>query len=710
MHQLPRLRDGWPLPLAPAEARRVGLNVDIVEDEEGGVVLLAGIPAWYWPAGDVAGRRLAAVQAVATGAATCTAVAAGFGVSRETLSTWRKAYEGGGLEALGERAKGPKGPSKLKPEKVAEIEALRAEGLSVRAIAERVGVGTNSVSRALRGQQRHPRAETAGELVPLARPQARTEERQLAWAGLLEEAPVVITEGAALPAAGVLTILPALAVTGLLEAADAVYGRSRAAFYGLRALFLTVVFAALLGQPRAEGLTRMDPADVGRLIGLDRAPEVKTLRRRIEELAAEGKADVLIGELARCHVAAHASACGVLYVDGHVRAYHGGADLPKAHLARMRLAMPASVDTWVADANGDGVLVWSTPPDQSLAGELRRVAAEVRTLVGDERRPTIVFDRGGWSPRLFAELEAQGFDILTYRKAPLVVEPARAFTTHRFTDAARRVHEYELAERPVRLAYDDGRRRFACRQITRRSENGHQTPILTTRTDPDPALLAHLMFSRWRQENFFKYMRAHFALDGLDSYATVPDDLARLVANPVQKAASRRIAEVRRAVASRDTEFGQRAVAELPAIELTAHRALQAAADHYLSELQSERASLPAKVPLGEVRPQARRLHGERKRIFDAIRLAAYNAESALARLLAPHYARAEDEARTLLREVFASPADLQVVGDELHVRIAPLSAARRTRAMAALCAELTATRAVYPGTRLTLVYSAQGA
>ena len=31
-------------------------------------------------------------------------------------------------------------------------------------------------------------------------------------------------------------------------------------------------------------------------------------------------------------------------------------------------------------------------------------------------------------------------------------------------------------------------------------------------------LIAHMMFSRWRQENFFRYMRAHYGLDALDSY------------------------------------------------------------------------------------------------------------------------------------------------------------------------------------------------
>lgn len=100
------------------------------------------------------------------------------------------------------------------------------------------------------------------------------------------------------------------------------------------------------------------------------------------------------------------------------------------------------------------------------------------------------------------------------------------------------------------------------------------------------------------------------------------------------------------------------------------------------------------------------RLAPERKRIHDAVRMATYNAESALSRLLAPHYARADDEARSLLREAFRAPADLQVVGSELHVRLSPLSAPRRSRAIAGLCEELTATKTIYPGTNLTLVYS----
>ena len=60
-------------------------------------------------------------------------------------------------------------------------------------------------------------------------------------------------------------------------------------FYGLAATLLTLVFLALAGEPRAEGATRVPPAALGRVLGLDRAPEVKTIRRKLGELAAAGR-------------------------------------------------------------------------------------------------------------------------------------------------------------------------------------------------------------------------------------------------------------------------------------------------------------------------------------------------------------------------------------------------------------------------------------
>jgi hypothetical protein len=206
------------------------------------------------------------------------------------------------------------------------------------------------------------------------------------------------------------------------------------------------------------------------------------------------------------------------------------------------------------------------------------------------------------------------------------------------------------------------------------------------------------MFSRWRQENFFRYLRAHYGLDALDSYTTVADDLDRSVPNPAKKAASARAADARRRLANIEDELPER----LP-IELAAARA---DAVSYVEGLTADARAVAARVPLGELHPDAALHHGERKRIHDAIRMATYNAETALARLLAPHYARADDEARSLLREALRSPADLQIISRELHVRINPLSAPRRTRAISALCADLNSTDTTYPGTDLVLRYS----
>ena len=161
----------------------------------------------------------------------------------------------------------------------------------------------------------------AGEPLPvLPDPVSRDGERVLARWGLLGEgAGPVFAPGARYPLAGLLLALPALEATGLLEAARQVHGRLRNGYYGLAATLLTLVFLALAGEPRAEGATRVPPAALGRVLGLDRAPEVKTIRRKLGELAAAGHAADLIMALARRHAAARPQALGFLYADGHAR-------------------------------------------------------------------------------------------------------------------------------------------------------------------------------------------------------------------------------------------------------------------------------------------------------------------------------------------------------------------------------------------------------
>lgn len=171
------------------------------------------------------------------------------------------------------------------------------------------------------------------------------------------------------------------------------------------------------------------------------------------------------------------------------------------------------------------------------------------------------------------------------------------------------------------------------------------------------------------------------------------------ISRSLKKPESAAAKDARRRLAEAEGRLPERLSTELAA----AH----AEAVAHVEGLSAAAKDIPARVPLGELHPDAVVHQGERKRIHDAVRMAAYNAETVLARLLAPHYARAEDEARSLLREAMRSPADLHVVGHELYVRINPLSAPRRTRAIAALCEDLkNTTRTAYPGTELVLRYS----
>ena len=759
------------LPLLPAQARSIGPSAGLLEGPDGGVVFVFGLATFDYAATDAAGRRLAAVQLVRRKFATATEVASAFAVSQATLWRWVGSFQTQGVPGLVRDAPGPKGPSKLTDALTAQIVALQGEGLSLLKIAARTGVSTATVRVALgrvtaRTSQpvqelvelpidpqivleedvqtdlatttetdlvddgnNDERDDVVAELVVLASPVARTAERVAARFGDLVEAPVVITEGARLPLAGLLLALPALEMTGLLTVAGEVFGPMRKGFYGLRVTLLMGVFMALLREPRAEGATRMPPADLGRVLGLDRAPEVKTLRRKLTELASHSKGAELQAALGAHHVKTHPDAVGFLYLDGHVRVYSGTRQLPKTHIARMRIAGPATEETWVGDAEGDPVMVITAAPSQSLAAELHRLLPQLRTLIGPGRRCTLVFDRGGYSPQVFAEIIAADMDLLTYYKGAWARAAVSTFTTVDYTAPDGSSHTFELAERPITLPVPGqpatpGKAAVAVGSVTlrliiRRSPDGHQTPILTNRTDLTVAQIAYRMGNRWRQENYFKYGREHFALDALDSYADHPDDLTRMVPNPAKHRAIDRVKAARKDLTDAHTcvadaldtavaKAGQPGNDGKALVDPAAGLALNTAQLDLTAAKNASRKTA-SHLPLGQVRPGSRLLETERKLLTHAIRMSAYNTETALARLLRPHYARGDDEGRALLREAFTLPGDLQIIGDTLHIGLDPASAPRRSKAIATLCNELNDTKTLYPGTTLTLHYSVKG-
>jgi hypothetical protein len=388
-----------------------------------------------------------------------------------------------------------------------------------------------------------PEARNPEELLVInSRCMVRRREGHCVVLGLLEDAPPLFGSAPAVPRAGVLLALPVLVASGVFECAQQIYGSLGPAFYGLRTSLLTLLLMALWRIKRPEGLKEYSPQDLGRVLGLDRAPEVKTLRRKLARLAAAGKAAPFGQALARQRVSLRGEALGFLYIDGHVRVYHGKHTLPKAHVTRMRISLPATSDYWVNDTAGDPLFVVTAQANAGLVKMLPGILEQIRALAG-QRRVTVVFDRGGYSPKLFQHILA-GFDLLTYRKGPYRSIPRKRFRLCRTRRDGKTI-TYRLADQEVRLLGGELR----LRQVTRRMDNGHQTPILTSRRDLPAAQVAYQMFERWRQENFFKYLREEYALDALVEYAAVPDDPSREVPNPAWAAAE---AQLRQAQAHLD--------------------------------------------------------------------------------------------------------------------------------------------------------------
>jgi hypothetical protein len=197
------------------------------------------------------------------------------------------------------------------------------------------------------------------------------------------------------------------------------------------------------------------------------------------------------------------------------------------------------------------------------------------------------------------------------------------------------------------------------------------------------------------------------------------------VPNPARKTAAARIrqteAAAQAAETARDAALLQlRSPAPGQAAYLTNQviNALAApvqAAWHDLDEAEQAAAAIPARIPLGTLAPariplgtlapDMARLDTETKQITHAIRMAACNAETTLARALDGHYARAGDEAYALIREVLTASGDIRPGPGQLLIRLDPLTAPRRTQALAALCDQLNHAQACYPGTDLVLRY-----
>jgi hypothetical protein len=567
---------------------------------------------------------------------------------------------------------------------------------------------------------------------PMGYGTTRSLERVAAAMGALEAAPVVFEAAQDIPQGGVLLALPALLAVGLLRHSAEQYELPKG-FYGLSSVFVLLGLMALARLDSLEQLRYAAAGEWGNLLGLDRVPEVRTLRAKVKLLCGElGRAARWNAVLAQEWIGQHAieqSTGLAFYIDGHVRIYHGDlTKLPRHYVPRERFYLRATVDYWVNALDGQPFCYFNQAVDHGLLQAIRgdvlpwleanvtRSAEHQARMDADPRTPrfTVIFDREGYSPELFLELQPQRIAALTYHRYPDGEDwRAEEFQEQAVKLVSGETVQMRLAERGTHVGNRPG---LWVREVRKLGTDGHQVSIVSTDFSGEAAPLAAALMARWSQENFFKYMRQHFGLDSLVQYGTEEIPATVTVLNPAWRDLNRQV-RLQQKEAKSLQKLQQNVGITQPLSEAVIanyqqHQGeLQARIEQLqpaLKQLQQQRKQTPRHIPVKDLPEPDRftQLRTERKYFLDTIKMIAYRAETSMAATLREELKRTDD-ARALLRQIYSTEVDLipDLKAKTLTVRLHHLTQATHDHAVRYLCEELTATATIFPGSDLRLVY-----
>jgi transposase len=743
--------------VASGPGRRLGKRLTLFDSEGRRAVFFGPMAIHVYDVADKEAESACMAMLSRAGLASDVDIAAGFGVHRNTVGRIVSRFERDGLAGVVRAKRGPKGPSKVTP-KVMEIVAANA-ALSPRDLRERIrqdsGVELSVAyvyelaatyrarqlefgdgERAVRAELSVPGPLDADEPQDDSGAHGRGDEDHDGvddhdedqddeachddggdgGTKLAFDPPVSLPRSVSGRYMGLALYYPALAAVGVVDVARALFALPRSERFGVRATTLSLFFMTILSKTTIETAKHLRRVEFGAMVGVGRAPCVKTLRRKLAGLVAQNKAGELGVALAQRWVDTGLVGAAYLYVDGHVKVYSGGKHLQEVWNSQRRMPLSGIHTYFVGDEVGRPLLFLTEEISTNLAKAMPRIIGAIREVIGD-RRFTVIFDRGGYDGKLFSWLVAEKIDFITYQKGTPGLD-REAFTRREARFEGRRVR-FMVAEDQVKVG-----RSGPWRRVVVRVNDAHQTPILTSLSSEVPAArLAALMFARRRQENLFKYMGAHHGLDDIVSYAGEPADPDALVPNPARKAIDRRIAEVRKQLNVLKSELGEAVLDEPKLGGRSAHGLKIAQAgkvkamrdlEALIEGLTTERKGLPPRVSIAASGLGREVMRREAKAIVDRIKIAAYNAEEWLLDRLVVHYRNPYD-VRDLLRAFaeLSGTIDTTMERDDegdtyatgVVVSLDPPDTPAHRQALRALVEDLNAAGALFPGTDIPVNY-----
>lgn len=414
------------------------------------------------------------------------------------------------------------------------------------------------------------------------------------------------------------------------------------------------------------------------------------------------------------------------YIDGHIQVYSGYmANLGKKHVSRQHLCLPGVDEYWIN--NKEGLPYFYVPGEVNekllemlvehiipkLLSEIQPKYTE-QQLLADPDLPlfTVVFDREGYSPVLFDKLWKDfRVAVLTYRKNVKDKWAGSDFTPYMIVSESQR-DTMNLAEKETEL------NKVKFREVRKLSDDGHQTSIITTNRKITTQEIALNMFSRWSQENYFKYMRKEYDFDRMLQYTVDTLDNDLLVVNPVYSNLSYSIKKTREKISRRKAillDLEDKNISS--SLENTSkHLKKQTIIREEIEslnkieqELINQRSKEKCKITIKEMPEKMRynKLNYESKHFQNIIKMICYRAETSCANVLSEFYKRSSEEKRELVKSIIFSHGNL--LYDEnaqtLTVKIYSLSNPRMNHALEKLCEFLNQLNYNYPNTNIKLFY-----
>jgi len=682
-------------------------RLEVVDADEARAVFVNGHQIARYAAADRGTERIIVTQLAEVLALPDQEIAAAFGLHPVTLSRFRGQLRQGGAAALMPRRPGPTKPSKMTARLEARCRALRAEGHSVRDIAARISRPDRPVS--------HVTVAALFKTTPLAPIPLPLETAPEA---VRPPAPPEVPPVSIGPAprttryAGVLLLYAALArldVWSVFRELAATTGPSR--LYGWAHTVAAIICGFALRFRSIEDLKNALRGDLGVVVGAAHAPTVLVLRQKIQALAESLDPVALARALFRRYVALEPVWEGFYYVDGHFCPYYGQHPTPQGWSPTRRLAVPGHTDVYVHDVRGRVLFFLSRPLNDSLGRAIPGAVAEIRQVHGPGPF-TLVFDRGGFSADAFRFLQAEGLGFITYlaRRRHARRLPADRFHRSWFTVEGTR-HVYHVAEKRTRVG-----RAGALRTILFLGDEGQQIPVLTNlAAETLPAKVVQCLRLRWRQENAFKFLHEHYAVEQIIQYGADVEAQPRRVPNPKRRILTDRLRQVSGEIDALEGELGhavdindesRRPTARGFKIAHSALRQRLAQRRQVFARLQTRLRHTPGQIDAavaGKTRPLLRE---DRRLVVNTLKLVAANAERLIALRFRQHY-DAPNDVFSVFRGLLQLPGTLRsTAADQLEVCLQRPDSPKIAHALDALLRDLNQDQARLLGDGPTLHFT----